>query len=105
MKNLVIINKEVLAEIKRLVEDFYGYSDEWTDCDVVFVVEFALGLTKGLYRPNEYMYDIFDRLGIVEGHVHDEGLIKVIQDTKEEYGYYDEYIASTILNRIREYIK
>ena len=51
------------------------------------------------------MYDIFDRLGIVEGHVHDEGLIKVIQDTKEEYGYYDEYIASTLLDRIREYIK
>ncbi len=104
MKNLVMINKNVVDEIIEMVTDHYGYFDEWTTSDVVFIIQFALGMTERLYKPCEYMYDIFAELGIVEGHVHDKELVKIINDTEEEIGYYDEWTAVSILNAIEKHL-
>ena len=102
MKNLVMINRAVVEEIEDMVSDLLGYFDEYTYSDALFIVEFALGMKKN-YIPEEYMYDIFDHFGIVEGFVHDEEMIEFLIDKHLEHGE-DEWGDSSVICDLKKWL-
>ena len=102
MKNLVMINRAVVDEIEDMVSDALGYFDEYTYSNALFIVEFALGMKKN-YIPEEYMYDIFDHFGIVEGFVHDEEMIEFLIDKHLEHGE-DEWGDSSVICDLKKWL-
>ena len=102
MKNLVILNAEVVNEIEDMVCDCLGYFDEYTYSDALFIVEFALGMKKD-YKPEEYMYDIFDKFGIVEGSVHDDDMIRFLVEKHIEHGE-DEWGDSMVICDLKQWL-
>jgi hypothetical protein len=95
MKNLVMINRAVVNEIEDMVYDRLEYFDEYTYSDALFIVEFALGMKRN-YKPVDYMYDIFDYFGIVEGFVHDEEMVEFLIKKHLEHGE-DEWGDSMVI--------
>lgn len=103
MKNLVMLNVEVIDRICDMVYDSLGYFDEYTYSDALFIIEFALGMKKN-YIPEEYMYDIFDALGIVEGYVHDDEVVEYLIERHIEHGE-DEWGDSMVFCDLKEYLE
>ena len=102
MKNLVMINRAVVDEIEDMVCDALGYFDEYTYSEALFIVEFALGM-KREYTPAEYMYDIFDHFGIVEGFVHDKEMVEYLIKKHLEYGE-DEWGDSMVICDLKKWL-
>ena len=102
MKNLVMINKEVVNEIEDMVYDYLGYFDEYTYSDALFIVEFALGMKRN-YKPDEWMYDIFDHFGIVEGFVHDEEMVEFLISKHLFHGE-DEWGDSMVICDLKQWL-
>ena len=102
MKNLVMINRKVVDEIEDMVYDALGYFDEYTYSDALFIVEFALGM-KREYTPEEYMYDIFDYFGIVEGFVHDKEMVEYLISKHLEHGE-DEWGDSMVICDLKKWL-
>lgn len=103
MKNLVMINRAVIGKIENMVYDALGYFDEYTYSNTLFIIEFALGMKKN-YKPNEYMYDIFDYLGIVEGFVHDEEMVEFLIEKHLEHGE-DEWGDSAVIRDLKKWLE
>ena len=102
MKNLVMINRTIVDEIEDMVYDALGYFDEYTYSNALFIVEFALGM-KREYTPEEYMYDIFDHFGIVEGFVHDKEMVEYLIKKHLEYGE-DEWGDSMVICDLKKWL-
>lgn len=91
MKTLVILNKEVVKRIEEMIYESLGYFDEYTYADILFVIEYALGMKKN-YTPEEYMYDIFAELGIVKGSICDDELVEYLINSHIEHADDDEMV-------------
>lgn len=102
MENLVMINRAVVDEIEDMVCDALGYFDEYIYSDALFIVEFALGM-KREYKPEDYMYDIFDYFGIVEGFVHDKEMVEYLIKKHLEYGE-DEWGDSMVICDLKKWL-
>ena len=103
MKNLIMINRTVVNEIEDMVYNALGYFDEYTYSDTLFIIEFALGMKRN-YTPEEYMYDIFDHFGIVEGFVHDEEMVEYLINKHLEHGE-DEWGDSSVICDLKEWLE
>ncbi len=100
-----IITKNEVKEVKELVVDYYGYSDEWTDSDTVFILEYALGLTEN--RPDEFMINIINKVfpvsyGLCSNHrtvdtLTKEQFAKIKSGVLRHHMCVDEYMISDML--------
>jgi hypothetical protein len=91
-------------EIDSMICDFYGYIDEFVYSDLLFVVKYGLGLTEN-YKPDDYMYDVFDKLDITEGKFHDDELTRRIKKAEKAIGTYDEWQDMEVAILIKDYLK
>lgn len=73
---------ELLNEMDFYVCEYYGHIDEFVYSDLLYMIKFGLGMIEGV-RPDDYMYDIFDKLGITKGCFKDEGVVALIEDTED----------------------
>ncbi len=59
MTRIDSINREQIQKINKLVLEYHGYIDEFVESDVLFIIEYALGL-KNNYNPDDWMLDIIE---------------------------------------------
>ena len=97
------MNMELLNEMDFYVCDHYGYIDEFIYSDLLFIIKFSLGMTAN-YRPDDYMYDIFDRLDIVEGCIKDEKLVAFIRNAETGIDVCDEWDIVSVVDEIKKYL-
>ena len=99
------ITKNEMKEVKDLIIDFYGYSDEWTDCDIVFIMEHVLGLVDNI--PDSHMIDIINKIfpvsyGLCSNHktvdsITKEQFSKIKTGVLRHHKCVDEYMIADIL--------
>ena len=97
------MNMDLYNEMDFMVCDYYGHIDECVYSDLLFIVKFGLGLVKN-YEPDDYMYDIFDRLDIVEGRMKDDELVRRIEKAEKAIGTYDEWQDVEVLMVVKDYL-
>ena len=94
---------KLFNRIDEMVCDYYGYIDENTYSDLLFIVKFGLGMVKN-YKPDDYMYDIFDKLCIFEGYIKDEELVNRIKTAEEQIATYDEWQDYEVAMIVKGYL-
>ena len=103
MREYKQLNLKMFNRIDEMVCDHYGHIDECVYSDLVFIVKFGLGMVRN-YNPDDYMYDIFDRLEIFEGRMNDDELVEEIKEVEKTVEPNDEWHDLETAMVIKDYL-